>query len=394
MEVNNSHPRPRPSAITVRTNLFRSESSLMKDSSSREDRFTCEEFGRVEQRNTVAANVLNMAPRTMLSSTRGTKENNERHSGPVAHDKNMLKILPVIRVPTGFEESPEWRQYYDQSSKGVKTELRCVPNGYNKPLPEHSLINTNTFPTETVNTANTRLSHDSVNKAGLDSRKLLRLPRSRSSQNILKTGNMRLKQLIRPKHSTYFRTETVAGADQDTTGQLQKLDFIASKKDLNSRDVKARIERFKGEAFTWPQSLRNKESSTSIIDPDQVEARHGLEKYHRSTLSKSWDEIFASVGGFKSSSDSEDDELRYNEAQSHFTGVGVTKPVSPVESTSGSHLQVNTSENVEAKVPHVPAPCRSSITKALDPSPTRQRPIYQGRRREWLADVHFRFDSF
>lgn len=345
----------------------------MKGSSNLEDRLTYEDFGQAEQRNAAAANAFKMVPRTIPSSTRSAGGNIERHTGPVAHDKNMLRVLPLIHIPTSFKENPEWRQYYNQSSKAAETEQQCLLNTQSTALPEHSWIKTNSFPTETVITANTLLDQASMNKAGLDSRKLLRLPRSRSSQNILKAGNMRLKQLIRPKHNTYFRTDAVVGADQDIAGQLHKLDFIASQKDLRSRDAKARMERLaEGEAIHPPQSLRNKESSTSIIDLDQVEARHGLEKYHRSTLSKSWDEIFKSVGGFKSGSDGGNDELCYNEAQLHFTGVNVTKPISSADSTSASKAQINTSQNVDAKGAHVPAPRTSNITTKLVTGPTRQ----------------------
>ncbi|ERF71057.1 hypothetical protein EPUS_03337 [Endocarpon pusillum Z07020] len=372
MNPDNSYPHPTASAITVMTDI-RSQSPLMKGSINPEDRLIYEEFGQAEQRNAAAANAFKMVPRTIPSSTRSARGSIERHTGPVAHDKNMLRVLPLIHIPTSFKENPEWRQYYNQSSKPAETKQQCLLDTRSTALPEHSLIKTNNSSTETFITANTLLDQASMKKAGLDSRKLLRLPRSRSSQNILKAGNMRLKQLIRPKHNTYFRTEAVVGADQDIAGQLQKPDFIASQKDLRSRDAKARMERLaKGEAIHPPRSLRNKESSTSIIDLDQVEARHGLEKYHRSTLSKSWDEIFKSVGGFKSGSDGGNDELCYNEAQLHFTGVNVTKPVSAADSISASKLQVNTSQNVDAKGPHVPAPRTSNITTKLVTGPTRQ----------------------
>jgi hypothetical protein len=159
----------------------------------------------------------------------------------------------------------------------------------------------------------------------------------------------------------------VAEAEQDTAGMLPKLSLAASKKGMprkrskNKPDVTA-----KKMAVSSPKAIRNKQSNLSIVDLDQVEARHGLEIYHRRTLSESWDELFRSMAGFS------DGSAHHDGAQSQSHRVEMTKPAWPAGSTLPGKYSPNEFQNVPPTLPPVPGPRSSSITATVNASLTRQ----------------------
>jgi hypothetical protein len=390
MEFNRRHFCGPDSAITVTTKIIRSESPLRERSSGPKYRPEDEEVEQGQYKTAKAASRAKLGSKTVSTSIRAAGHH-EPCASPVIYDQRIHKVLPPVTLQSGFEESPEWRQHYDPSSKLAETDGPYLLGDQSRLLPPQSLTTAKNFSTETIITAKSLSGHSSIDTAKLGSRNLLCLRRPPSSRNLLKAGNIRLKKLIRPKSKTYFRTQSVPEDEHDIAGRLQKLDLTASKKDLPRRRSKSRIERIANDEVTSSRkTIRNEESSASIVDLDQVEARHGLEKYHRTTLSRSWDEIFKSMGGFRTDSTAGDSNHHHQGPQLHVADFEVNKrdlpgtSTSPSKhetnkrdlpgtSTSPSKHETNESRNSSRKSPPLPGPRTSSFAAMVNGSPTGQK---------------------
>jgi hypothetical protein len=365
MDYNNVYPCQRGSTITVTTDIIRSESRLMTNSDEPEDGRNHGESEQAQKDVMAAAHESKRASARVLSVRRGG-EAHEPCAGPVVYDRRTQKALPPIRPQSGFEESPEWRQHYVTTAKASKSESPCPSDKPRKVLPVPSQI-TADFSTGAIITATRLPDLSSTNTVGTGSKKLFCLSRPQTRQSFLKAGNLRLRQLIKPNRKTYFRTQPLAEAEQDTIGQFPKLSLTASKKRLPRKGCQNIADGItKEKAVDSPKTIRNKQSSTSIVDLDQVEARHGLEIYHRRTLSESWDELFRAMGGFT------DGDVHHDGAQSHSNRVEVGNHAWPAISPPPGQNSPNEARNMPSTLPPVPGPRSSSITATGNTSLTRQ----------------------
>ncbi len=361
------------SAITVTTDIVRSESPRMTNPTGYEHGSKGEDVEQRQQRSAEVASRSKLASRAGPLSIKQVEGHFEPCAGPVIPGKRNQKALSPVGLQSGFEESPEWREHYDPNSERAKTEGPYMPDGRSRLLPNQSLMNAKNFSTETIITAKTLSDRISTDTDELSSKKLLCLPRPPARRNLLKAGNIRWQQFIRPKYKTYFRKQPVPEDQQDNVEQLQKLDLTGSKKDLLRRGSENRLERIvKEKVISSRKSIRNKESSTSIVDLNQVEARHGLEKYHRTNLSQSWDEIFKSMGGFMADSAIAGDNGHQNGQHSASTVVDVMKSDLPTVLTSPSKHESNEPRSAAVKSPLLPGPRTLSIAAMANGSPTRQ----------------------
>ena len=373
MKPDNRYQHRTGSATTVTGHIIHSESPLTENSRGPNHGSKHQESKQRQQINAAALSGSKLGSRTVCFSITRAEGGHEPCPGPVVHDRRMPKFLPPIRIHSGFEESPEWRQHYDLSSIPARTEVAYLPDKESRLLPDQSLTNTKDFFTETIITAQPLSDLSSIDAAEISPERRLYLPRPRSRQSLLKTGNNRLRQLIKPKHKSSFRTQQAIETERDTARQLQKLDLTTYKKDLLRRRSECWMERTEKEEGNSSQKVvSNKESRTSIIDLDQVEARHGLEEYHRTTLSNSWDEIFKTIGGFMADSDGGDDEIHHIGPRSHLIEVDANHSDLPTDSISPSKHEANKTRSISVESPLSSTPRTSNITAMVNGSPLRQ----------------------
>jgi hypothetical protein len=302
MESDRSHLPRAASAITVTTKIVRSESPLIGDPASHkyDSKGEMVEQHKQQQSSAKAATHPKRGSRTRPVLVETMRGNEQPCPSPVIPDTRHRKALPFPQLQSTFGESPEWRQRYDPSSKPIISGGPYLPDNQSGLLPDRSLMKAKNFFTETIIPAQTVSEHGSIDTAHLGSNRLLCLPRSPSRRNIMKARNIRLRQLIRPKSKTHFKTQPILEDSRDTVGHLQKRDSTASERHLPRRGSKITMEGITDdEIISSQEAAPNEERSTSIVDLNQVEARHGLETYHQATLSESWDEIFRSMGGLE-----------------------------------------------------------------------------------------------
>jgi hypothetical protein len=370
MEPTANHPHGTGAAITVTTKIVQSESPPMKGPKGLKHGSNLQEAEPQQQESVQAPNWPKIGIVIEPPSIRQVEGNHEPCVGPVIHDKRYHKDLSLVGLQSGFEESPGWRDYYNPNTKSAETEGPYLPENHSRLFPDRPLINKKNFSTETFITAKTLSDGGSIDTADLGSRKLLCLRRPSSGRNLLKAGNIRLKHLIQPKKKTYFHTQPVPQEHQDNAGQLEKLHLTASKKDVRRKIPKTEMERI--EVASSQKRIRNKESNTSIVDLNQVEARHGLDRYHQTTLSESWDEIFKSMGGFRAESGVDGDHGHHHGPQSISVGMDAVPLDLPPNSDSPSQHETCASRNLPVKSPPLPGPRTSSMHATGHESPTRQ----------------------
>lgn len=376
-----SHPRHTESAVTIASKTSPSASPPMKDPAGSQHGSRCEGAQQRQQGSSIGAvscSQLRWAGAPLVAKTVEEEEGlHEPCPSPIIHDRRTHRLLPSTGLWTGFEESPEWRLYYGPSSEAGKEEGSShLPDDESRWLSDQSLTKTNTFSADALITTKTRSQLGSVvDAATVGSQSRLCLPRPPSGVDLLKAGNNRLKQLMRPRNKSYFRTRPVPPDEQDIGEQLERLELTASKRDLPTSPSKNLVERTgKEESTRSRKAIRNKESSTSILDLDQVEARHGWEKYHRATLSDSWDEIFKSIGGFRVDSAIGDDDVHQHGSPSASIGNHALEPGLPVkpDSPTGCGIQGSWNAPIDTPAPP-PTPPTSSTTPTAGRSPPRQR---------------------
>ena len=376
MDPITSHPHGTETAITVTTEIIRSEFPRRKGLKRPEHGINVEEAEEQEQQQQQQSNQeASWSKIGMITEPPSINQVDGNHGpclSPVIHDKRYSNPLPGLGPQSGFEESPEWHEHHNPSSRPAEAEEPYLENDDTRLLPDQSWRNTKNFSTETIITAKSLSDRSSIDTAELGSRKLLCLRRPPSGRNLLKAGNIRLKHFIKPKNRSYFRMQPVPEECQITSGALQRLDLTASKKDVSRKLSKREMKRIADdEVGSSQKTVRNKQSSTSIVDLNQVEARQGVETHALITLSESWDEIFKSMGGFRTESTLNTDNL-HDGHHSNPVGVGITKSELPaIPNTLGKH-ETEGSRKVPVKSPPLPGPRTSSMYAIVQGSPTRQ----------------------
>lgn len=301
-----------------------------------------------------------------ISPTDEVEDTPDPSANPVIPNRQCQNALPSVGLQSGFEESPEWRQYYDPSSRLSQLEGTYLLDSQNRLQPTRSFFSTKNFSTQTLTTTRTLSERSSTTTAELSSKRLLHLSQPPSRRNFLKAGNLRLKQLIKSKGTAYFRTQSVVENEQDCMGQLQKLHLTALQTDLQRKGSKCRMDRIeKDEVERSQKTIRNAESISSIVDLNQVEKRHRLEKSNHRTLSESWDEIFKVMRGFNADSVDHGSNSHYNCAQSSEVIISTDKHDIQPSTDAASKYDTIASQNVPAKIPTLPGPRTSSMAAAM-----------------------------
>ncbi len=378
MEFGVSHPHGAGAAITVTTKIIQSESPPMKGPKGRkhgpnlQEAEQQEQQAQQEQRESVeAVSRSSTGTVTEALSIRQMEGSHEACASPVIHDRRYHRDLPRPDFQSGFEESPEWRDHYNLSSRPTQTETRepCLPDNHSSLWPEKPLINKKKYSTETFTTARTLSDHSSIDTAELGSRTLLCLRRPPSGRNLFKAGNTCLKHFIKPKNKTYFGTQPIPQEYQDNARPLQRLSLSASKKDVSRKTSKTDMAKIaKDEVASSPKRVRNKESSTSIVDLNQVEARHGVATDVRKTLSETWDEIYRSMGRFPAGSGVDGDNVHESLP---VTVDAARSGLRPNPESTARH-ETHEYRKTAVKLAPLPGPRTSSMYATGHQSPTRQ----------------------
>lgn len=367
MKSSNNHLGGIKPSITVTSSISCSESPLPAISSGQIHRA---ELKGARRQHKKAERPGNLGLGTgALAISRNDVEHDRPCASPVVYDKRVQKSIP----PVEFEESPEWSQHYDPRPISPKKKEPYLADNQSRSLLRQSVTNAQNVSTDTSIAGKTFSDGTSVDTADFGSRKLGCLPRPPSGRNFLKSGNIRWKKLLRPRSKTDFRTQPVCEDEQDSAGQLQKVDLSAIKRDLPRRISQSKMEQVSQNQVSGLQkTVRTKESSTSVIDLNEVEARHVLDKCHREVLSKSWDEVFKSIGGSQADFAVDGDHANHADSQSNVRVTSVVATALPSSSISPNKYETSGSRIVPARFPPLPGPRTSSVNGMVNGSPTRQ----------------------